>query len=281
MTLTRPHWVRLETVKAPDERKVKYNLVCIGSTKDAKTLVVVKGKAQNEQTWSTTTLSSAPVELQRKLRQIALPQVRHKRMLTMSSKNFTFECQTQIKRKLTIFDDNICSDQDVSDMPNHQIRFDDGLFFLGSLIPMLFNHGSELDAHQLVNILLPFSKNPDVEIGRLCTFQPARAYLSTMLKSLQFIFAMSKRINGIMKDDDNSLGHMDVCQGQALFEVIRNYDVSTRKGRNELYNLIFDKKSGALGGIYEDMKHFQSLFLKENSIFENSIEQISRLYEKY
>ena len=56
---------------------------------------------------------------------------------------------------------------------------------------MLFNHGSELDAHQLVNILLPFSKNPDVEIGRLCTFQPARTYLSTILKSLQFIFAMS------------------------------------------------------------------------------------------
>ena len=234
-------------MKAPDERKVKYNLVCIGSTKNAKTLVVVKEKAQNEQTWSTTTLSSAPVELQRKLRQIALPQVRHKRMLTMSSKNFTFECQSQIERKITIFDDTICSDQDVSDMPNHQIRFDDGLFFLGSLIPMLFNHWSELDAQQLVNILLPFSKSPDVEIGRLCTFQPARAYLSTMLKSLQFIFAMSKRINGIMKDDDNSLGHMDVCQGRVLFEVIRNYDVSTRKGRNELYNLIFDKKSGALG----------------------------------
>ena len=268
-------------MKAPDERKVKYNLVCIGSTKDVKTLVVVKEKAQNEQTWSTTTLSSVPVELQRKLRQIALPQVRHKRMLTMSSKNFTFECQSQIKRKITIFDDTICSDQDVSDMPNHQIRFDDGLFFLGSLIPMLFNHGSELDAHQLVNILLPFSKNPDVEIGRLCTFQPARAYLSTMLKSLQFIFAMSKRINGIMKDDDNSLGHMDVCQGRALFEVIWNYDVSTRKGRNDLYNLIFDKISGSLGGIYEDMKHFQSLFPKENSIFENGIEQISRLYEKY
>ena len=52
-------------MKAPDERKVKYNLVCIGSTNDAKTLVVVKEKAQNEQTWSTTTLSSAPVELQR------------------------------------------------------------------------------------------------------------------------------------------------------------------------------------------------------------------------
>ena len=97
-------------MKAPDERKVKYNLVRIGSTKDAKTLVVVKEKAQNEQTWSTTTLSSAPVELQRKLRQIALPQVRHKRMLTMSSKNFTFECQSQIKRKITNFDD---SDQDV------------------------------------------------------------------------------------------------------------------------------------------------------------------------
>ena len=36
-----------------------------------------------------------------------------------------------------------------------------------------------------------------------------------------------------------------------------------------------------MGGIYEDLKHFQSLFPKENSIFENGIEQISRLYEKY
>ena len=83
---------------------------------------------------------------------------KHKRMLTMSSKNFMFECQSQIKRKITIFEDSICSEQDVSEMPTHQIRFDDGIFFLITLITTIFNHGSQLDPHQLVNILLPFKK---------------------------------------------------------------------------------------------------------------------------
>ena len=35
----------------------------------------------------------------------------------MSSKNFMFECQSQIKRKITIFEDSICSEQNVSEMP--------------------------------------------------------------------------------------------------------------------------------------------------------------------
>ena len=51
-----------------------------------------------------------------------------------------------------------------------------------------------------------------------------------------------------MKDANEVSGHMDVCQGRALFEVISNYDTNTRKGRNELYKLLFDKKNGALGG---------------------------------
>ena len=38
-----------------------------------------------------------------------------------------------------------------------------------------------------------------------------------------------------MKDADDVVGHMDVCQGKALFEVISGYDVNTKKGRNELY----------------------------------------------
>ena len=87
-----------------------------------------------------------------------------------------------------------------------------------SLITTLFNHGSQLDANQLVNISLPYSKNPDIELGRQCTIQPARAYLSTMLPMLKFVYAMSKRINSIMKDANEVLGHMDVCQGKALFK---------------------------------------------------------------
>ena len=83
--------------------------------------------------------------------------------------------------------------------------------------------------NQLVNILLPYNKNPDIEIGRKCTIQPARAYQSTMLSTLQFVYAMSKRINATMKDSNDTLGHMDVCQGKALFDVISGYNVNTKK----------------------------------------------------
>ena len=116
-------------------------------------------------------LNNAPIEIQKKIKQVASQHPKHKRMLMMSSKHFMFECQSQIKRQIKIFDDSSCSDQDVSSMPNHQIRFDDGIFLLMSLITTLFNHGSQLDAHQLVNIFLPYNKNPYKEIGRLCTIQ--------------------------------------------------------------------------------------------------------------
>ena len=124
--------------------------------------------------------------------------------------------------------------------------------------------------NQQVNILLPYNKNLDIETGRKCTIQPARAYQSTMLSTLQFIYAMSKRINAMMKDsNDNTLGHMDVCLGKALFDVISGYNVNTKKGRNELYKLLFDRKHGAVGGIFEDMKNFENLYPRENKIFKN------------
>ena len=50
-------------------------------------------------------------------------------MLVMSSKHFTFECQSQIKRNVVTFDDTSVTDQDVNQMATHQIRFDDGIFF--------------------------------------------------------------------------------------------------------------------------------------------------------
>ena len=111
-----------------DEKKPKYNLICIGSTKDSKNRIIVSEKAQSEVHWATTTLSNAPHDIQKKIKVIAADKPRHKRMLTMSSANFTFECLSQIKRQITIFDDGICSDQDVSSMPTHQVRFDDGIF---------------------------------------------------------------------------------------------------------------------------------------------------------
>ena len=260
-----------------DEKKPKYNLICIGSTKDSKNRIIVSEKAQSEVHWATTTLSNAPHDIQKKIKVIAADKPRHKRQLTMSSANFTFECLSQIKRQITIFDDGICSDQDVSSMPTHQVRFDDGIFFLLSLITTIFNHSSLLDANQLVNILMPFSKNPDIEMQRKCTIQPSRVYHKVMLQTLQFVYAISKRINSLMKDCNGPQDHMDVCQGKALFDVVSGYDVNTKKGRNELYMLIFDKKNGAIGGIFEDMKQFATLYPKENKIFQNGVEQM--MYE--
>ena len=98
-----------------------------------------------------------------------------------------------------------------------------------------------------------------------------------MLQTLQFVYAISKRINSLMKDCNGPQDHMDVCQGKALFDVVSEYDVNTKKGRNELYKLIFDKNNGAIGGIFEDMKQFAKLYLKENKIFQNGVEQM--MYE--
>ena len=56
----------LEHMKPLDEKKPKFNLICIGSTKDPKNRVVVSEKAQMEHSWSTTTLANAPAEIQKK-----------------------------------------------------------------------------------------------------------------------------------------------------------------------------------------------------------------------
>ena len=265
----------VKTAQQQDETKPKYNLVCIGSTKDQKNRMILSERVQNEHSWSTAILMKAPLEIQKKIKQIATDKPKHKRMLTMSSKNFTFECQSQIKRKITIFEDSICSEQDVSEMPTHQIRFDDGVFFLITLITTIFNHGSQLDPHQLVNILLPFNKNPDSDIvGRKCTIQPSKAYQPVLLKLLQYTYCMCKRVNDLMKDSEETLGHMDVCLGKALFEVVSSCDTNTKKGRNELFKLFFDKKVGAIGGIYEDMNTFKIKHPQVHKIFENAIEQL-------
>ena len=65
-----------------------------------------------------------------------------------------------------------------------------------------------------------------------------------MLQTLQFVYAISKRINSLIKDCNDRQNHMDVCQGKVLFDIVSEYDVNTKKGRNELYKLIFDKRMG-------------------------------------
>ena len=53
----------MEHVKTSDEKKPKYNLICIGSTKDSKNRIVISEKAQIQQTWATTALVNAPTEV--------------------------------------------------------------------------------------------------------------------------------------------------------------------------------------------------------------------------
>ena len=77
-----------------------------------------------------------------------------------------------------------------------------------------------------------------------------------------------------MNDSEETLGHMDVCQGKALFEVISRYDTKTRKGRNDLYKLLFDRKAGAIGGIYEDLNIFKTKHQHIQKVFENAIEEL-------
>ena len=128
-------------------------------------------------------------------------------------------------------------------MPTHQIRFDDGVFFFITLITTIFNHGSQLDLHQLVNILLPFNKNPDSDIvGRKCTIQPLKAYQPVLLKLLQYTYCMCKRVKDLMKDSDETLGHMDVCLGKALFEVVSSYDTNTEKVETNYLNCFSTRK---------------------------------------
>ena len=118
------------------------------------------------------------------------------------------------------FDDAALGGQGVDQMATHQIRFDDGILFFFSFIVILLNHGSQFDAHQLLNILFPFSKNPEAEEGRICIIQPGHKYVPLSLSMLQFIYAMNHRINKFMRDSPQQTNHMDLCQGKALFEAL-------------------------------------------------------------
>ena len=109
----------------------------------------------------------------------------------MSSKDFTFDVKSQITRVVKKLDGSAVQDQLVSEMPLHQFRFDDQIFSLMSMIPILFNHASAFDADQLVNMFLPFISNPEKE-GRICIIQPSKGHLPFILDLLRYIYAMNK-----------------------------------------------------------------------------------------
>ena len=192
-------------------------------------------------------------------------------MLTMSSKDFTFNVKSQITRTIKKLDASSIKDQLVSDMPLHQFRFDDQIFSLMTLILTLFNHGSAFDADQLVNMILPFSTNPERE-GRICIIQPSKGHIPYILDILRYVYAMSRRVNRLLNDSDD--GHMDSAQGLTLFKVMNKFSTSTGKHRNEMFKLLFDKKTGSLGGIYEDMKRFKQIYPKADSTFEKAFAEL-------
>ena len=198
-------------------------------------------------------------------------QLRTKKMLTMGSKDFTFDVKSQITRTIKTLEASSVKDQLVSDMPLHQFRFDDQIFSLMMLILTLFNHGSAIDADQLVNMILPFSTNLERE-GRICIIQPSKGHIPYILDILRYIYAMSRRVNRLLNDSDN--GHMDSAQGLTLFKVMNKFNTSTGKHRNEMFKLLFDKKTGSLGGIYEDMKRFKQIYPKADSTFEKAFAEL-------
>ena len=56
----------IKTTQKQDEMKPKYNLVCIGSTKDQKNRMILSEQVQNEHSRSTAVLMKAPLEIQKK-----------------------------------------------------------------------------------------------------------------------------------------------------------------------------------------------------------------------
>ena len=251
----------------------KFNFVCMGNIGDSKTRVLISEKYMPHESFSTTILKNAPTDVVKKIEDIARGRPKSKKMLTMSSKDFTFEVKSQITRTVKSLDGSIISDQLVSEMPMHQYRFDDQIMSLMTLVPVLFNHGSSFDADQLVNILLPYSSNPEKD-GRICIVQPTRQHIPFMHNLLRYIFAMSKRMHRLMADDVKPNKHMDKAQGTSFFSVIGKYNTNVAKHRNDLYKLLFDKKKGSIGGIYEDMINFTTLYPKADMIFKKAVAEI-------
>ena len=156
-----------------------------------KTRILISEKCTPHERWSTSVLKQAPPEVVKKVEDIAHQQPKNKKMLSMSSKDFTFDVKSQITRVVKKLDGSAVQDQLVSEMPLHQFRFDDQIFSLMSMIPILFNHASAFDTDQLVNMFLPFSSNPENE-GRICIIQPSKGHLPFILDLLRYIYVMNK-----------------------------------------------------------------------------------------
>ena len=99
----------------------KFQFVCMGNVNAAKTRIVISEKDVSHDKWSTSVLKQAPVEVTKKVEEIVQKQqTRTKKMLTLSSKDFTFDIKSQITRSIKKLDASSVKDQLVTDMPLHQ-----------------------------------------------------------------------------------------------------------------------------------------------------------------
>ena len=67
---------------------------------------------------------------------------------------------------------------------------------------------------------------------------------------------------------------MDSAQGLTLFKVMSKFNTNVSKQRNDMFKLLFHKKNGSLGGIYEDMKRFERLYPKAENTFKKAITEL-------
>ena len=209
---------------------VKHNLISMGNVMNKKTRAVISEKAQIEQHWATTLLNKAPVELLKKVDSIVKPIHKHKRMVVSSSAHFNFDVQHQIRRGEVSFNETHCANQEVSQMTTHQVRFDDGIWHRFTLIPIILCHGSQFDADQLVNMLFPFSTNPEKEEHRFSLIKPGAKYSPYALKLLKFFYAMSRHLNRFLRDTTEPTNHIDMCQDKSLFHASSLNKTETAKG---------------------------------------------------
>ena len=67
-----------------------------------------------------------------------------------------------------------------------------------------------------------------------------------------------------------------MCQGKALFEALQSsYNTNTIKGKSEIFKMLFNKKNGAIGGIYDDMKRFKEIYPNETFIFKKGLSHLN------
>ena len=73
-----------------------FQYVCMGNINAAKTRILISEKCTPHERWSTSVLKQTPPDVAKKVEDIAHQHPKNKKMLSMSSKDFTFDVKSQI-----------------------------------------------------------------------------------------------------------------------------------------------------------------------------------------